>query len=416
MTGRHHAPCLTLAGGMLMAVMGCGTSGGTAVFSATPFGKDSASASAHTESSMEWRAEKTWVMMVGVLDQMNTDVYGSFEKRDREDQVLLDTLIRRGVPREQTVFLKDAEATLENIKKRFSALLDKTKKGDFLIFYFDGHGTVNGDGEGHLVPYDAPGRGCEGLWRASDVFVQIEERFRGDNVLMMTDCCHSGALSDELKKLTTEKGYACLNSTLSTATSADLWTFTESLIYAFEGQPHVDADHDGEISLGELKDLCWTDMVWFAAQETCFSRNRNFPAKLSLARARARKHGDIGGYCEIRIGKENKWRRAQIVDHEDGAFKFSYYIDDFMEYETIEAGSDRVRPVVRSCFSMDDVIDVRWAGHWHPASILKIDQKKCLHLVRYEGKGADWDGWYAYNHLRLRPDPKKREVEKEATR
>ncbi len=338
--------------------------------------------SATAEAPNKWPANKTWVMMVGVLDQKNPNVYANMATDDRKDQVLYDILIERGVPREQAVFLKDKDATLENIRKTFSALLKKTKKGDFLVFFFDGHGTVDKKGKGYFVNYDAPGRGYKGLWRIADVFKQIEDEFQGDSVLMLADCCHAGTMNEELKTLETRKGYACLASARKTVTSPDLWTFTESLIAGFEGRSYVDANRDGEISLNELKDDCWMDMVWFYTQETCFSRNRNFPGNLALVKADKRKHEDVGKYFEIKPGKKDRWHRARAVAHEDGSLTFCYYPDEWLRHVTIKADSENIRPIIRKCFSLDDVIDVRWHGRWHPAKTLKIDKERGLHRVR----------------------------------
>ena len=369
------------------------------------------SVSASAEEASQWPEKKTWVMMVGLLEWENPGAHPNMTKRDREDQVLYDTFIKRGVPKEQITFLKDKDATLENIKKEFSTLLKKTKKGDFLITYFSGHGTVNKRGEGFFVNYDAPKRTFKGYWKVSDVFKQIEEEFNGGQILMTADCCFSGTLSEELKKLETKKGYACLASSLCTVESADLWTFTESLVSGFGGRSYIDTDSNGEISLSELKDHCSADMKLFCNQETMFSQNGKFPKTFSLAKASKTEHKDIGKYFEIKVGRKGRWYKAKAAKINDGAIKFSYYPGEFLESVTIKAGSKSIRPIIRKCFSMGDVVDVKYNSRWHPAKILKIDKENFLHLIRYE-KHDDWDGWYVFNDLRLRPSPKTQAVEK----
>ena len=390
MSRRQVARSLLLTVGLLTGIVGCATSSTT-----------------KSETPGQWPAQRTWLMMVGVLDQMNTDVHGSFDKKDRKDRLLFDTFIERGVPAEQAVFVKDSDATLANIESQLAALLAKTKKGDFLMLFFDGHGTVNEDGEGYFVPYDAPGRGDEGLWKMSDAFNQIEEQFNGDNVLVMADCCHAGAMSHELKNLETTRGYACLASSAHDVTSPDLWTFTESLIDGFAGRSFVDSNSDGRISLSELRETCWWDMVWFYTHETVFSRNVNFPAALVLVKAGRRGHEDVGKYFEIRPGGKGRWHRAKAIDHENGSLKLGYYPDEWLTYAMIKIGSENIRPIVRRCYSRGDEVDVRWLGIWSPARVVEVDREKGLHKVRYGGKNPEPDGWYACNHLRLRPDSKK---------
>ena len=97
----------------------------------------SSAAPADAGAMSEWPVKKTWVMMVGVLDYKNPDAYTNMGTRDRRDQTLYDALLECGVPKKQTIFLKEKDATLANVEKEFASLLKKTRKGDFLIVFFD---------------------------------------------------------------------------------------------------------------------------------------------------------------------------------------------------------------------------------------------------------------------------------------
>lgn len=296
---------------------------------------------ANAKAPKRWPVKKTWVMMVGVLDYKNADVYTNMGTRDRRDQTLYDAIIKCGVPKKQTIFLTEEDATLANIQKEFAALLKKTKKGDFLIVYFDGHGTHKG-GKGRLAPWDA-GDGNGNQWKVTNIFKRIEKDFRGDQVLMIADCCHSGAMGDEMMELKTKKGYACLSSAPLELTSADSWAFTEALVDGFKGAAHVDTNSDGQISLGELKDYAFKEMQWFCEQDSHFARNDNFPENFALVKTKKSSHEDIGKYFQVKIDGKKRWRQARAVEVKGNSTKFLYYPDGFVGYTTIKTGSKDIR-------------------------------------------------------------------------
>ena len=47
-----------------------------------------------------------------------------------------------------------SNATCEHIRKAISDVLWKTTSTDLVLFYFSGHGFVDGYGKGYIAPYD----------------------------------------------------------------------------------------------------------------------------------------------------------------------------------------------------------------------------------------------------------------------
>jgi hypothetical protein len=364
------------------------------------------------DTPREWRAANTWVMMVGLLEWESSHIYANMAKRDRADQVLYETLLGLGVPEDQITYLQDDEGTLENIEQEFTRLLAQTKEGDFLITYFTGHGTVDGEGKGYFVNYDAPDvDDWSGLWKVSSLVGQIEAEFAGDTVLLAAGCCYSGTLGDELRALDTDKGYASLASCLGTLESGGLWTFTETLVSGLTGQPYIDADDDGQISLRELKDHSFEEVGVFMQQEISFAATENFPSKLNLVRALPKPAAgtggyDPGGYYEILVGKRRArkaaWKKAKVCEAADGMVTFSYYPGEFRELKTLRADSQDIRPISRGRHDPEAVLDVFYNRRWHPAHLLGIDEGTGLHRVGFD-KRAGWDGLFFYGDLRLRP-------------
>src|ERR1051326_7943269 len=92
-----------------------------------------------------WNPEKTWLFAISTMEMKFREL--DVSKEGRQDEVLIQTFKDRGVPEDHVVFLEDKEGTLGNIRKSFKKLLEKTAEGDFLIFYFQAHGSRDIEGE-----------------------------------------------------------------------------------------------------------------------------------------------------------------------------------------------------------------------------------------------------------------------------
>jgi hypothetical protein len=89
-------------------------------------------------------------------------------------------------------FLIGEEATFNKIRKAISDIFWQTDAGDLSLFYFSGHGFVDGYGNGYIAPYDISvdepfvcGLNMDDLRR---VLINSTKK----SVVMILDCCHSG--------------------------------------------------------------------------------------------------------------------------------------------------------------------------------------------------------------------------------
>lgn len=103
-------------------------------------------------------------------------------------------------------FLLSSEATCENIRKAVSRVLWKAQEYDLVLFYFSGHGFVDGYGNGYIAPHDmlknepfVYGINMEEL---KDI---ISNSLNKKTVLMIIDCCYSGILTKGDDKLSFER-------------------------------------------------------------------------------------------------------------------------------------------------------------------------------------------------------------------
>jgi len=358
---------------------------------------------AREPKTADWEPRRTWVMMIGVEVFKNNRVFADMPDPKREDQKLYELFKRLGVPDGQIVFVKDQNATLENIKKESVELLKKTGEGDTLFTYYTGHGTVDGLGLGYFANYDATGNPDPGeMWAVAEMYESIEKHFKGDTVLAMAGCCHSGALGEEMLALKTDKAYATLSSSLSTQTSGMYWTFTETLISGFTGRPYVDSNGDGTVSLRELMAHSREEVAVFMQQEAAFYTNENFPDTFNLVKSQKRTHKDVGKYYEAKINPaKDSWQKTKAVKVEGDEITLLYYFDDEANYVTLDRDSDRIRTFSRERFNSGDRLQVK-DGRWYPAEIVAFEESTGLHRARY-GKKRQWEGLFFYDDFRARP-------------
>ncbi len=199
-----------------------------------------------------WDPKTTWVVIAGVLEWQDKGI-ATFAKADRRDQAFYDLLAARGVPASQRVLLLDQAATTQKVE---AALLDMAKRAPAdatLIFYYAGHGMKSDAGRVVLASYDVRPHQAEKTGLAVGRLPALLEAFRGRRVLLLADCCFSGALADAAKALGA-RGIeaAALTSAEASNVSTGNWTYTMTLLDGFGGRALVDRDHDGALTFGEL--------------------------------------------------------------------------------------------------------------------------------------------------------------------
>src|SRR5262249_24168865 len=124
------------------------------------------------KTKLDWDPEHTWVFAAGILEWEHSDIYASFPAamKNRRDAQVVKYFKDAGVPAKQITYLQDAAASKERIQHDFRALLDRTSKGDLLIFYFAGHGSRDADtGETWFANYDA-GNANSSAWNTRSIF------------------------------------------------------------------------------------------------------------------------------------------------------------------------------------------------------------------------------------------------------
>lgn len=91
------------------------------------------------DSPVAWDPKSTRVFAFSVCAYDGEDA-PDWPLEGRKDTVFVDTLVARGVPRENIVLLLDGKAKHAAVTKALREHLDASNEDETLIFYFAGHG------------------------------------------------------------------------------------------------------------------------------------------------------------------------------------------------------------------------------------------------------------------------------------
>jgi hypothetical protein len=362
---------------------------------------------AESDDELDWDPEHTWVFAVGLLQWEHSDIYPSFPEamKDRRDEQLVEQFREAGVPDDQITYLEDSEATKERIQKEFRELLDETDEGDLLVFYFCGHGARDPESEQTwFACYDA-GDTYESAWAVRSIFKTIDNHFSGNRVLLLADCCHSGALYDECRRRNGEDGdkelaYAALTSSYSHNTSTGNWTYSDALLAGFRGEGQVDLNYDGVIELNELAHYTDLELAFLEGQKSMFYSAKSFPAAATLAWVEDEAVPRVGQRLEVE--SKGKWYKAQIIDVDGDQVEvhFAGFDDSWNEW----VGPERTRPYSPAQFAQGDKVEVQWDKdhEWYPATVDAAWYG--LHRIHYDEDDASGDEWVGPGVIRLRSE------------
>ncbi|HKP37707.1 MAG TPA: hypothetical protein VJT71_12700 [Pyrinomonadaceae bacterium] len=269
----------------------------------------------------EWQPQRTWVFVVGILEWQDSETFPSFPKANRRDAKLVNFFRGAGVPSTQVTYLQDAQATTRRVRERFSQMLSQTRDGDFLFVYFTGHGYKSDDERTtFFATYDA-GENAFG-WSTRSIVSDINSRFHGSRVLLTADCCFSGELVKDARRLDPRFSYAALTSASSNQSSTENWTFTEMLLAGLRGKPYADVDGDGHVTLSELAENEKRDMAFAEGQQAAFIAN-GLLNETVIALAPQASNAAIGRRVIVR--SEGDWYKGRVIDARGNRLRVHYF-------------------------------------------------------------------------------------------
>jgi len=302
-------------------------------------------------SNAQLEPVNTYAFISGALEWKSKSL-SSFSKENRRDQGLYDQLRAMGVPAKNMTLLLGKETTNEKMLAAFADVASHAGEDSTLIFYYAGHGYPGGD-HFFFASYDAgAGKDAPEGFDLADITRVVKRSFKGRRVLLMADCCYSGALGHVARELS-EAGY--LAGSLSAASDSNLsgsnWTFTCAVIDALRGRGLLDLDGDGYISVFEAGYYSSNAMNIVEGQRAGFSLHG---MKDSFRLSKVSSDGSAaepvpgpfypGQYVKFPPGKHRDTGR--IVDYKDGKLKLEVqrYHDRKVVWKDLKEVSPREWP------------------------------------------------------------------------
>lgn len=289
------------------------------------------SASASCQSTDRFQPKSTYVMIVGLLEWQDADSFAPFPKENRRDAELVTTLQSLGVPKNQIVYLSDKRATTAAVRKSLIDLAQRVPENGTLMIYFTGHGYKDEDsGEFLFALYDTSE---DRTFSGTDLLDLIYENFDGDRVWLTVDCCYSGALARMAREQEKDITLAVTASASAEEESTGNWTFTDALIAALKGEPYVDHNEDGIITLQDLTYSVSLDMQFAEDQGAESFYPKAFPGTFILSDARKSPHVRVGQ--RVVVSSDGGEYKARIIDYRNGKFRVRYFGYDSEDDEWI---------------------------------------------------------------------------------
>lgn len=341
-----------------------------------------------------WNPAKTWVFAVGILE-WKSGKYGAFPKENRRDERLISVLKDRGVPESQITFLQDKIATTSHVQESFQEFLTKPRPGDWVFFYFTGHGYNSADHkETFLVTYDANEK-LMGL-AVSPIPRAINRQCKASYVILAVDNCNSGGMAEAVKNLKEPKAaFSVFTSAHWNSGSTANWTFTENLIYAFSGEPFMDDDHDGVVTFQELRANVSLDMTFAENQMPQSVTTPQFNVQWAIAEDRTPPDPTVGERGEFR--SSGGWYRGFTIGHDGDKKLVRFYGYDSSCDEWV--GPDAIRkPAPSEELPIGTTVSALSHNEWFSAKVVAVRQG--MHLVKFDGWASEWNEWLPASSLK----------------
>ncbi len=174
------------------------------------------------------------------------------------------------------------------VRKAVARLFKEKSPDDLLLLYFSGHGVLDDQGHLYLAVKDTERDLLSGTAIPANFITGEMDRSRSKRQVLILDCCHSGAFARGSKGVVGASvgtasvfegtGYGRVVLTATDATQyawegdqvigqADNSVFTHFMIQGLQ-TGEADQDHDGRITLDELYDYVYAQVVATTPKQT----------------------------------------------------------------------------------------------------------------------------------------------------
>lgn len=219
---------------------------------------------------------RSYALVVGISKYKNLPETAQLQYPDLDAESVYTVLISPEggqFPAENVHKLIDGQATLENIRHELETWLPSvTHSEDRVLIYFAGHGFVS-NGTAYIAPHDIDLKNIAGTaYPMESLGKDIGSRINGKWKVLVTDSCHSGAITPEADRSTVNRTLLDLDKSLFSITASrdreqsfesDKWggghgIFTYYVVKGLEGE--ADTNGDGIVSADELAEYVHTNV------------------------------------------------------------------------------------------------------------------------------------------------------------
>ncbi|MBI5083284.1 MAG: tetratricopeptide repeat protein [Acidobacteria bacterium] len=211
---------------------------------------------------------RSYALVVGISEYQNLPPQGQLRYPARDAAAVYTSLISPEggqFPPENVHRLIGRNATLANLMKELEEWLPGVSRDeDRVVIYFAGHGFVSG-GKAYLAPYDVSAGNIAGTAYPMERLGQVMgSRIKAKWKVLLTDACHSGAITPESEAQQINASLLNLDRSLFSLTASrdreqsfesEIWggghgVFTYFVMKGIEGE--ADENVDGVVTADEL--------------------------------------------------------------------------------------------------------------------------------------------------------------------
>jgi tetratricopeptide (TPR) repeat protein len=219
---------------------------------------------------------RSYALVVGISHYKNLPKEAQLQYPNVDAESIYTVLISPEggqFPAENVHKLIDEQATVANIRKELEGWLPSvTRPDDRVLVYFAGHGFVS-NGTAYIAPYDIDLNNIAGTAYPMETLGRdMGSKINGKWKVLVTDSCHSGAITPEADRSTLNKTLLDLDKSLFSITASrdreqsfesKDWggghgIFTYYVVKGLEGE--ADTDGDGVVSADELAEYVHTNV------------------------------------------------------------------------------------------------------------------------------------------------------------
>jgi tetratricopeptide (TPR) repeat protein len=219
---------------------------------------------------------RSYALVVGITQYKNLPPAGQLQFPERDADAMYTVLISAEggqFPAQNVHRLIGSQATLANLRRELEQWLPSVAKDDDrVLIYFAGHGFVSA-GKAYLAPYDVSLTDItHSAYPMEDLGSAIGSKIHAKWKVLLTDSCHSGAITPEADRAQVNKSLLDLNQSLFSLTASrdreqsfesPQWggghgIFTYYVIKGMEGE--ADTDGDGRVTADELAEYVHTNV------------------------------------------------------------------------------------------------------------------------------------------------------------